>query len=275
MPQSNEIRDLIETNRQLILQFGNLIDLNREMFQSYTRLTSQYISNSQRNNNFSRNNTHARSYATARSYAPSRNYQYTTPYYYYMLPRTTVNDTSLNTPYNFFDPITIYPTATQIENAVRRVEYGSITSPINLSCPITLERFNNTNIVSVIRYCGHIFNSNALNTWFRTNCRCPVCRYDIRTPISNERHNNLTQAEVPEPEEEQEQEEEQEEEQPTREETPLNNFTNIVTNLLNETISIDEGFSEIMDQLNTMDSSSNLSIPITMFSVIYDRYRTI
>jgi hypothetical protein len=32
----------------------------------------------------------------------------------------------------------------------------------------------------VIRFCGHIFNTEQLNTWFRSNCRCPVCRYDIR-----------------------------------------------------------------------------------------------
>jgi hypothetical protein len=253
---SNEMRDLIETNRQLILQFGNIIDLNREMFQSYTRLTEQYISNQQRN------------YNTSRSNIPARNY--TTPYYYYTFPlslRNNILDASANTASNFFDPITIYPTATQIENAVRRVEYGNITSPMNLSCPITLERFNDTNIVSVIRYCGHIFNSVALNTWFRTNCRCPVCRYDIRTPVSNVT-NNLTREEVPEPEPE---EEESEEEEPQ----PSNSFTNIVTNLLNETISIDEGFSEIISQLNTMDSSSNLSIPITMFSLMYERYRTV
>ncbi len=35
-------------------------------------------------------------------------------------------------------------------------------------------------MVTVIRYCGHIFNSDEVNRWFRTNCRCPVCRYDIR-----------------------------------------------------------------------------------------------
>ena len=258
---SNEMRELIETNRQLILQFGNIIDLNREMFQSYTRLTEQYISNPQRNHN------------TPRSNVPARNY--TTPYYYYTYPislRSNIVDSSANMASNFFDPITIYPNATQIENAVRRVEYGNVTSPMNLSCPITLERFNDTNIVSVIRYCGHIFNSNALNTWFRTNCRCPVCRYDIRTPISNVA-NNLTREEVPEPEPEPESE--SEEETPREEPQPSNNFANIVTDLLNETISIDEGFSGIIDQLNTMDSSSNLSIPITMFTLMYERYRTV
>jgi hypothetical protein len=35
-------------------------------------------------------------------------------------------------------------------------------------------------MVTVIRHCGHIFNTEQLNTWFRSHCACPVCRYDIR-----------------------------------------------------------------------------------------------
>ena len=44
-----------------------------------------------------------------------------------------------------------------------------------------LEDFNDNDMVSVIRPCGHIFTTAALTTWFRSNCRCPVCRYDIRS----------------------------------------------------------------------------------------------
>ena len=35
-------------------------------------------------------------------------------------------------------------------------------------------------MVTVIRHCGHIFNTNELNRWFTSHCNCPVCRYDIR-----------------------------------------------------------------------------------------------
>jgi hypothetical protein len=48
-----------------------------------------------------------------------------------------------------------------------------------------LEPFNDNDIVSVIRFCSHIFKREELTTWFRTNCRCPVCRYDIRSYNSN------------------------------------------------------------------------------------------
>jgi hypothetical protein len=40
-------------------------------------------------------------------------------------------------------------------------------------------------MVTVIRHCGHIFNTDELNTWFRNHCNCPVCRYDIRGDNSN------------------------------------------------------------------------------------------
>lgn len=103
--------------------------------------------------------------------------------------RTDTTRTNVNAPrntnvsqfwQNFFQPIAIFPTQAQIEAATRTVQYGDIVSPINRACPISLENFNDTDIVSVIRFCGHIFNRDELNTWFRTNCRCPVCRYDIR-----------------------------------------------------------------------------------------------
>jgi hypothetical protein len=85
----------------------------------------------------------------------------------------------------FFQPIEIFPTQPQIEAATRNVRYCDILNPINRSCPISLENFSDSDYVTVIRYCGHIFNRNELNTWFRSNCRCPVCRYDIRNYSSN------------------------------------------------------------------------------------------
>ena len=96
----------------------------------------------------------------------------------------------------FFDPILIYPTASQIETATRRVLYRDIAAPINSSCPISMENFNDNETVTIIRDCGHIFNSDELATWFHSNCRCPVCRYDIRnfnrntSSLSDEERNN-------------------------------------------------------------------------------------
>ena len=86
---------------------------------------------------------------------------------------------------SFFSPVEVYPTPTQIETATRRVRYCDIISPKNTSCPISLTNFNDNDMVSVIRHCGHIFNTDGLNTWFRSHCTCPVCRFDIRDDNSN------------------------------------------------------------------------------------------
>jgi hypothetical protein len=98
--------------------------------------------------------------------------------------RATGN-TNDNQPNNFFDPVEVFPTASQIEIATRCVRYCDIVSPRNIQCPISLENFNDNDIVTVIRHCGHIFKTEQLNTWFRSNCRCPICRYDVRTYNSN------------------------------------------------------------------------------------------
>jgi hypothetical protein len=81
---------------------------------------------------------------------------------------------------NFLDPVDVFPTQSQIEIATRIVRFSDIVNPINSSCPISMERFNESDSVSIIRECGHIFSTQEINSWFRSNCRCPVCRYDIR-----------------------------------------------------------------------------------------------
>ena len=86
---------------------------------------------------------------------------------------------------SFFQPVEVFPTQTQIETATRNVRYCDIVSPRNRSCPISLENFEDNQIVTVIRHCGHIFRRDDLNTWFRSHCNCPVCRYDIRDYNSN------------------------------------------------------------------------------------------
>lgn len=86
---------------------------------------------------------------------------------------------------SFLDPVEVYPTQIQIETATRNVRYCDIVSPKNISCPISLNNFNDSDMVTVIRHCGHIFNTSELNTWFRNHCNCPVCRFDIRDDNSN------------------------------------------------------------------------------------------
>jgi len=118
----------------------------------------------------------------------------------YTIPRNNErpnNSTNRNNRYNIFDgysrsifdnflqPVEIYPTQSQIEAATRRVRYCDIARPINTSCPISMDDFSDTDMVTVIRHCGHTFHTDHIMNWFRSNCRCPVCRYDIREYNSN------------------------------------------------------------------------------------------
>lgn len=96
----------------------------------------------------------------------------------------------------FLEPIEIHPTSAQIEDATRVVRFGDIISPINDSCPISLNAFHENDNVTVIRQCGHVFNTTELNNWFLGNCRCPVCRHDIRTSIVTDLSSNVIRSTI-------------------------------------------------------------------------------
>lgn len=87
---------------------------------------------------------------------------------------------------NFFNSIEIVPTQQQINNATRNLVFRDIVNPTNDVCPISLERFQPTDNVTQIRWCGHIFRRQDLFSWFSHNVRCPVCRYDIRNYTENQ-----------------------------------------------------------------------------------------
>jgi hypothetical protein len=80
----------------------------------------------------------------------------------------------------FMDPVPIYPTQEQIDNATSALIYGEIVNPLNHSCPISLEPFHENDRVVMIKHCSHIFKPEEIQSWFQSNVRCPVCRYDIR-----------------------------------------------------------------------------------------------
>ena len=79
------------------------------------------------------------------------------------------------------EPVAVFPSIDQINNACEDISFNLINNPVNSSCPITLERFTESSTVTQIIYCGHCYLPGALRTWFRSNVRCPICRYDIRT----------------------------------------------------------------------------------------------
>lgn len=84
-----------------------------------------------------------------------------------------------------FNDVIVSPSQSEIDNSVETFNYTENDRLINTNCPITMEEFAINDRVSRIRHCGHTFNEEALNNWFRLNVRCPVCRYDIREYTNN------------------------------------------------------------------------------------------
>jgi hypothetical protein len=91
-------------------------------------------------------------------------------------------DVSGSYPYqHLFQNVVVCPTSVEIDHATEVCEYNVSMDVSNLRCPITLETFQPGDLIRRIRFCGHAFKCNALDTWFNDNVRCPLCRYDIRT----------------------------------------------------------------------------------------------
>ena len=72
------------------------------------------------------------------------------------------------------------PTTEQIRQATMNTVFGRITTPVNATCPISRDEFNDDSEVTIIRSCRHIFNRSSLGAWFVSHFTCPMCRSDIR-----------------------------------------------------------------------------------------------
>lgn len=148
-------------------------------------------------------------YLTTNRYTPYYLYdiisEYTIPFRQTTNTNTTTNNTVdplISTLLrSFMDPI---PSRNEglneqeILTATRYCTYGNIVNPRNTSCPISLDTFQDSMPVCVIRGCGHIFKQTSIYAWLRTNNRCPVCRYDVstyqtNTQTSSEPNNNENQ----------------------------------------------------------------------------------
>ena len=86
-------------------------------------------------------------------------------------------EAGLNSPVN--NPLT------REEIARSTFTYGFIpeNEPLDNSgnvCPISLEPFQEGDVICEIRGCRHKFKRPLLMNWFRQNSRCPVCRYELR-----------------------------------------------------------------------------------------------
>jgi hypothetical protein len=70
---------------------------------------------------------------------------------------------------------------TLIKSNTNDLYYGNIENPTNDTCAITHEKFSNCDEVTMIKECGHIFNSIAIKKWLIDHQTCPNCRHNILT----------------------------------------------------------------------------------------------
>ena len=72
------------------------------------------------------------------------------------------------------------PTNEQINRATLNTVFSHILSPVNATCPISRDEFNDESEITMIRGCNHIFNRTSLREWLAYHSTCPMCRRDIR-----------------------------------------------------------------------------------------------
>jgi len=188
----NNLNDRNNQIRNLLVQLLNSTQTTNNNSRRNGFSERRYRENNDRNIN-DRNINLNRVYLNNRPYIVDSITEYTIPRnQLFSYARNTTNNMETNAPNlfneifnSFMEPVEVYPTNSQIEAATRRVRYCDIARPINTQCPISMDDFNDSDMVTVLRPCGHIFQTEHIMNWFRTNCRCPVCRYDIRNYNSN------------------------------------------------------------------------------------------
>jgi hypothetical protein len=102
-----------------------------------------------------------------------------------LLPYT---NNSLNQ--SFLDQrVLITPTNEQINNATSI--YTAANSEIEV-CAICQDNIEQSQEVRRINHCNHNFHKDCIDVWFRSNVRCPICRFDIRELENRSQNNSST-----------------------------------------------------------------------------------
>ena len=276
------IHHLMDQNSEITCQLIDVMNNRRQQTNPGnpanpgSNLNNRSYNRRYRNNNHTTQSSNINSNNTTSNTANTQRRVYVDniPYYVDNLQLFTIPNSRSNTNTNttignhfsrilnsFLDPINIIPTQSQIENATRTIVYGDILDPINTSCPISLEGFTDTSNVIMIRHCRHIFNTNSLMSWFNSNCKCPVCRYDIRDYNPNDNTQN----------EEQEEQEENEELDNNNNNNQTNLHTNVNTNTNTNTNnnSIEALFVEILTDLSNNDIEYTLDNTSQLFNSLF------
>lgn len=170
-------------NMRMILQILSLLVQRQYYSRSYVDPAHDYYTNhreranNQTNNNRTNANAHRRSEIPRPTSRTRENYQ-SQILSYVIYPFLDLSGSILNQAR--YQDVVVSPTEQQINNATRTITYDDSIELINHRCPISLADFEEGEDIRQIIYCGHCFCEDSIQNWFRTNVRCPVCRYDIR-----------------------------------------------------------------------------------------------
>ena len=245
--QPPDIERLLLVFNELLTGYNNNITRYQENMESLINVFRRFVPHTQSPNNLRR---------TTMQNPPT--------FYYSWVPQNQTN----------FENVIVSPSDEEIQRATTSIEYNSENPPINTRCPITLDNFQNGDEIIIITHCGHAFKTSAFTSWFRTNVRCPVCRYDIReyrgnhensrpddvdqeNNSSNDISNNLNNAESNTPS------------SPTNPILPAvvsNDITSMVQRLISESLT-----TTLQDLSNqSIDENSTFMFDINLPSFIHD-----
>jgi len=169
-------------NMRLILQILSLLVQRQYYSRSYVDPVYDYTNRREQPNQStqsnSRHNTNRRSEIPRPTTRTRQNNYQSQILSYVIYPFLDLSGSLLNPPR--FQDVAVYPTGEQINSATRIITYDESIELINHRCPISLADFEEGEDIRQIIHCGHCFCEDSIQNWFRSNVRCPVCRYDIR-----------------------------------------------------------------------------------------------
>ena len=73
----------------------------------------------------------------------------------------------------------------QIKKGTEDVMYTSELFHDRTKCPISLDDFDDNEIVCKIRHCRHIFKRDYIMRWFENRTCCPVCRHNLKEDMNS------------------------------------------------------------------------------------------
>ena len=180
----SELVQSIHSSRSIYEAIVNNIRRENDMLFSMLQVADQWSATTPTrseniNNEFSRSNVTGQSLGTPTGVQRS-NIQ-TNPFHGIFMDITNMLIDGVNSP-----EVNRGLTNEQISVAIQDTTYGSLPSDVREShttCPITLDQFEDSMEVGVVRACGHVFCRDAIINWLSTRHTCPSCRRDLNEPV--------------------------------------------------------------------------------------------